>query len=382
MKKIKALSTVYAHHETHGPGIYHNELLAKYCSEVDILYSNVMETTWKFPDNVRLITDRQEIIPWDTIYAKPVHIKWMYFLKYTRLMLKLIRKNKYDLVVLFNPPALLSYRIIKAFVPEKTKIWYHNYDPLNSETIKKYSQQWFALKAMNNVFPTIDLFTHSEEKRNRFFPIELLKKPYHILPNYPAIELHGGEERKLNANEPVKLIFSGVISEGNTLEELIKLTQKTIDGREIHLILKGFVKDHYKESLEALVKENNVQDKVTFIPAGPWREVPEILRTAHIGIHIFHKADIISKTMGKGGSGKVFQYIAEGLPVLMSNGFKTNFEEYDWAVATDIDQDSLLKNVTHLVTSYQSLTHKAIESFKTELSCNAAFEAIFQSLVE
>lgn len=240
---------------------------------------------------------------------------------------------------------------------------------------------WFAHKAMFNVFKTIDLFTHSEEKRNLFFPLDLLKNPYQILPNYPMIELHGGSPRKIESNT-VKLIFSGVITHDNGLEDLIRFIHTEVHGKQLQLILKGFIKPDYLEVLKNLVKENNVQDKVTFVPVGPWKEVPELLRTANIGIHIFSKADLISKTMGKGGSGKVFQYIAEGLPVLMSHGFKNNFEEYDWAVPTKLDDDSLLQNISYVVENYDALSTGAISSFKTELSCNNQFDKIFKSLMD
>ncbi len=379
MLKPKTLSVVYAHHEAHGPGIYHNELLSRHSKSLDILYSNVMETNWKFPENVNLYTDRQTILPWKEIYNRNFIFKWFLFLKFTWVMCRLIQKNNYDLIVVFNSPALFSLNLIKFLIPSKTKFWYHNYDPVDAKIVKKYSQSWFAYKAMFKIFPKLTLFTHSEEKRNIFFPLDLLKKPYQILPNYPMIELHGGEKRELKDNVIV-LVFSGVISEGNGLEELIKISHKKIGDREIKLILKGFIQEEYKMKLQKLIYECKVETQVQFIGVGPWEEVPQVLRTANIGIHIFHKADLISQTMGKGGSGKVFQYIAEGLPVLMSPGFYTNFNEYDWAVPTLLTPEELLLNITHIVNKYNDLSESAISSFKNELNCDLAFDLIFKSI--
>ena len=324
MFKPKTLSVVYAHHEAHGPGIYHNELLSRHSKSLDMLYSNVMETNWKFPENVTLYTDRKTVLPWKDIYARNFIFKWFLFLKFTWIMYRLTKKNNYDLIVVFNSPALFSLNLIRLLIPSKTKLWYHNYDPVDAKTVKKYSQSWFAFKAMFKIFPKLTLFTHSEEKRNIFFPLDLLKNPYQILPNYPMMELHGGIKRELKGKEII-LVFSGVISEGNGLEEIIKISHKKIGNREIKLILKGFIQEDYKSKLQKLIHECNVESQIKFIGVGPWEEVPQVLRTANIGIHIFHKADLISQTMGKGGSGKVFQYIAEGLPVLMSPGFYTNF---------------------------------------------------------
>jgi glycosyltransferase involved in cell wall biosynthesis len=377
--KDKILSCVYAHFEAHGPGIYHNELLAKSANKLDIYYSNVMETSWNFPSNVSLITDRKRIIPWSRIYKTNVIKRWSLFLWYTFKMLILIRKNKYNLIVVFNSPALLSLTIISPFINRNTQLWYHNYDPIDATKLKKFSLGYFSHRAMFRIFPKLTLFTHSEEKRDSFFPLSLLKSPRIILPNYPMLKMHSGVSRELDLNE-VKIIFSGVISPGNGLEDLIKISKKKIINHSIKLILKGFVAQEYKEELESLIKETGSQDFVEFIGPGPWKEVPEILRRAHIGIHIFHKDDIISKTMGKGGSGKVFQYIAEGLPVLMSPGFKNNFLEYDWAVPTSLVHEELLTNISFIVQNYHVLSQAAVQSFKTELSCDIYFEDIFCKL--
>ncbi len=378
-KNSKVLSCVYAHFEAHGPGIYHNELIAKNAGELDLFYTNVMETSWVFPDNVTLITDRKKIIPWSSIYKMNVIIRWYFFLKFTLKMLKLVKKNKYDVIIVFNPPALLSLRLIHKFLNKETKLWYHNYDPIDSTNIKKYSLSYFSNKAMHQLFPIIDVFSHSEEKRDCFFPIESLKNKRFILPNYPMKELHGGEKRSLHHDE-IRIIFSGVISEGNGLEDLIKISNQKIGNKNIKLILKGFIQIEYKQKLIDVIDRNNTSKNVEFIGVGPWKEVPEILRTAHIGIHIFHKDDIISKTMGKGGSGKVFQYIAEGLPVLMSSGFHKNFKEYEWAIPTTLIHEDLIRNISRIIENYDKLSQAAIDSFHNELSCNKYFTEIASSL--
>ncbi len=379
MKRVKTLSVVYAHHESHGPGIYHNELLAEYSEKLDLFFLNVLETNWNFPLNVSLIPFNKKQITLGSIYKKNPILRWVFFIRFSLKMLFLIRKNKYNLIVLFNPPAFLSYSFISIFLSKKLKIWYHNYDPIDINKTKKYSQGWFAYKAMYSKFSKIELFTHTEEMRNIFFPIHLLKSPHFILPNYPLIRLHGGQKREL-VNNTVTFVFSGVISHGNGLEELIGISCKKIVGYDLKFVLKGFIQEDYKNDLSKLIIEKHAEKNVVFIPAGPWKEVPEVLRQCHIGIHIFNKADIVSKTMGKGGSGKVFQYIAEGLPVLMSPGFHQNFKEYEWAIATDLDENSLITNISKIVSNYEILSQRAINSFKEELNCDRYFKEIFEQI--
>lgn len=379
MSNIKTLTAVYGHHETHGPQICAIEMLSKFSKEVDLVYCNLAKTTWNFPENVNLIMDRKKMVSQESIYKKSVAKRWFYFFRFAFILLKNISIKNYDLIVLFNPPAFFALCVIKRFVPNKSIIWYHNYDPIDINKTKKYSQNWFAYKAMLKKFPTLDFFSLPEENRKIFFPVNLLQHKYFIVPNYSLLELHGGEKRKIEGRK-VSLVFAGVISEGNGLEDLIRLLKVNIAGKEIELVLKGFLQEGYKQKLIKLAEDYGVSDKMKIIPVGPWKEVPEIIRTCHIGIHIFSKADLISKTMGKGGSGKIFQYIGEGLPVLMSPAFYENFQEYDWAIPTQLDQESLLSNIEKVIENYEKLTQSAIKSFKNELNCNIFFDKIFISI--
>jgi len=379
MRKIKTLSVVYAHHESHGPQIFAIELLSKYCKQVDLLYANVAETSWEFPANVTLIKDRKKLMAQETVYKKNIFKKWSYFFRFVFIMLKQIRRNRYDLIVLFNPPALLAIRIIYKLIPKKTIVWYHNYEPVDPTTVKKYSQGWFGYKAMKKTFSKIDFFSFSEKEREIFFPIHLLKTKYLIFPNYSLLELHDAKKREINDNK-VKLLFSGVISPGNGLEEIIELLQSDIGGKGLELILKGYLKDDYKSQLLELAKKYQVQEKITIIPVGPWQDVPSVIRRGNIGINICTKRDITSQTLGKGGSGKIFQYIAEGLPVLINSDMKKYFEEYSWAIGTSLEQSSLKKNIEQIINNYDNLSQSAADSFKTELNCNIYFEELFQNV--
>lgn len=377
--KVKTLSVVYAHHEAHGPQICAIELLSKYSKSVDLLYCNVANTSWDFPDNVTLIKDRNTLMPQEEVYKKNVIIRWIYFFRFAFKMWKNISNEEYDLIVLFNPPALFALQVIYRFLPRKTLFWYHNYDPVDIKKMKKYSQGWFAYRAMFKLFPKIDLFTIPEKEREVFYPIHLLKNEYAILPNYSLLELHGAQKREIKDNT-VKLIFAGVISEGNGLEEIIKLLKTKVSGKDLKLILKGFLKSSYKETLIQLAKKNEVLDRVIFIPVGPWKEVPQILRTGHIGINICVKSDAISKTLGKSGTGKTFQYIAEGLPTLINKDFSEYYTDYNWAIGTDLKEDSLFKNISYIINDYDHLSQSAVKSFKEELNCNIYFDKLFKDL--
>jgi hypothetical protein len=230
------------------------------------------------------------------------------------------------------------------------------------------------------MFPKIDFFSLPEKEREVFFPIQLLKSKYLFFPNYSLLELHQAQKREIKDNK-VSLLFSGVVSPGNALEELIQLLPHKIEGKNLELILKGFLKDSYKKELTDLAIKYDVLDKIIFVPVGPWQDVPAVIRTGNIGINICTKMDITSKTLGKGGSGKIFQYIAEGLPVLINHDLKKYFQDYNWAIGTELTAESLAQNIGNIISDYDNLSLSAIDSFKDELNCNIYFEDIFKKII-
>ena len=378
MKKLNTLAIVYAHPESHGPQLCAIHMIAKYSSQVDLVFRNVAETKWKFPDNVKLIKDGK-LVDQDMVYKKNKVVKVMYFIRFLYKVFANLFKKKYDLVVFFDPMAFLTFKYVKNVLPSNTFVWYHNYDVIYPENVKKYSLAHLAIKVPEKMFPRVDLFSIPMEERVKYFPVHLLKSSYQIIPNYSLLEIHPANKRIIESNKIV-LIFVGSIGEGHGLEEIIKILNKNISGKELELIVKGYIREEYKNRLIRMASENAVEEKLTIIAKGPWGEVPETLRTAHIGIAIYNSKDQMITTLGKGGSGKVFQYVAEGLPVIMNTGFYQIFKAYDWAVPADLQEESLVNSISNIIKDYDKLSESAVKSFKEELNCNIYFDPLLEKI--
>src|SRR5882724_8878791 len=193
---MKTFAAVFGHPESHGPQICALEMIGHYSERLDVLYRNVSENSWKFPSNVKLIPDA-ELVPQELVYSKSALKKVFYFFRYVIKMLRLLRKTPYDLIVLFDPMAFFAFRCIYFLTRKKAIIWYHNYDIIDLNNTGKYSMGWFAERAPRKMFPHTDYFTLPMEERKVFFPLNLLKNNYQILPNYSLKEIHSGKKRNI-----------------------------------------------------------------------------------------------------------------------------------------------------------------------------------------
>lgn len=277
--------------------------------------------------------------------------------------------------------AFLTYRFIYRVVASKTVIWYHNYDVIYTDkNLDKFSLTWLAYSIPKKMFPKIDFFTISMEERVNFFPVHLLKNKYSLIPNYQKIEFHKTEPRIIE-DKKIILIFVGTISKGHGLEELISILNTKIENLELELQIKGFLDNDYRQELIKLSIDHDVADKLVILPRSEWSDVPLALRKAHIGISFYMGTDQMNLTLGKGGSTKVFQYIAEGLPVLMNPEFRENFKEYDWAIASNLNGNSLVENISKIISNYDNLSQSAVKSFKEELNCNLYYDHFFETIL-
>lgn len=377
---MKTFAVIYGHPEGHGPQICAIEMIARHSRSVDLLYRNMAISEWKFPENVHMASDGK-YMPQKEVFKKGTLTKTFIFLHFLFKMITLLLKNKYDLLVLFDPMAFYAFSLVHFLVPKKTIVWYHNYDVVDPHNTRKYSLGYYAAQAPGRMFRRVDIFSLPMEDRVKLFPVHLLRNKYRIIPNYSLLEIHSAKVRNLAGNK-VKLLYVGSINGSHGLEEIIALLKYNIQGKELELTVKGYIGDDYKEKLQQTAKSYGLQDNLSILPAGPWHEVPEIIRECHIGIAIYMGNDLMNATLGKGGSGKIYQYIAEGLPVLMTQEFYKNFAEYPWAIPVNsLNQEALLEGIGNIVLNYEKLSRSAVNSFTEELNCNSYFDEIFKNII-
>jgi glycosyltransferase involved in cell wall biosynthesis len=377
---MKTFSAIYGHPEGHGPQICAIEMIARHSEKVDVLFRNTAISEWKFPGNVRMMNDGNYMSQ-QQVFKKGSAIKFFIFLRFLFKMLSILLFKKYDLIVLFDPMAFYVFSLVHFVAPKKTIVWYHNYDVVDPANTRKYSLGYFAAKAPFRMFPKIDIFSLPMEDRVNLFPVQLLKKKYYIIPNYSLLEIHAAKARSIPGNN-IKLLYVGSINGSHGLEQIIGLLKHRIRGKELELTVKGYIGDDYKMKLQQTAESFGLLDKLTILPAGPWHEVPEVIRDCHIGIAIYTGKDLMNATLGKGGSGKIYQYIAEGLPVLMTEDFYKNFSEYQWAIPViSLEQEVLLAAIDNTVKDYEKLSSSAVNSFTSELNCNSYFDEVFRNII-
>ena len=158
---------------------------------------------------------------------------------------------------------------------------------------------------------------------------------------------------------------------------LFPLLKERIAGKDLILVLKGFIKPKYLELLKSIAAENNVSEKLLYIGPTDYREVIENGRTCHIGIGIHKKDDIMNKTLGT-ASNKIYEYAALGLPVILYDNehFREILGKYEWAFFTDTSSGSLRNCLEKIITDYPRLSDLALSDFRKQLS----FEQYFQTL--
>ena len=378
-KGERAVVAIYVDPDFYPPTINAILNLAECFEEIIVISRNNTRYDYQYPENVRLIkigkccTVRQ-------MENQPVWIKAFSFLKFVFQLQQYSNNKKTGLVLMYDPIALYGFNLIKNIVKRKDKkIWYHNHDMPLKDLASQFSVGGLAAKHEHSAMDFIDFFSLPATERKQCYAGLKNDIPVSIIPNYPSIKLYNNLSQKEFKRDTIKIIFQGFIDKGICLENFIELLKEKIDGHELHLILKGSVRDEYKEDLNVLVDKFDVRQQLTWVPIGPYRELAELTASCDIGIGINKNTDIISKMLST-ASNKIYEYAACGLPVLLydSGQYRKHLGKYDWAFFTDGSVDSLREKIKLMLTCLPALSKSARHSFEEELN----FETVFQPVLD
>jgi len=208
--------------------------------------------------------------------------------------------------------------------------------------------------------------------------MQSLRGKFIFLPNFPSGFIYKNGLTDQRYNDPVfRILFQGSIGPLHGLEELIPLLKEKIGGKELVLVLKGFINPKYLDQLKTIAADNRVSEKLIYIGPTDYRQVIENGKTCHIGIGIHKKDDIMNKTLGT-ASNKIYEYAAMGLPVILYDNehFREILGKFEWAFFTDTSSDSLRDCLDKIIMNYRPLSSQAASDFNSQLS----FEHYFRSL--
>lgn len=378
---MKILAFTYGHPEAHGALISSILSISENAKHVDFYYKNNFEITYNFPVNIRFIPNSIKIIPEEKLLKSNKIYKFFHFLKFTIKFMKLRSLYKYDLIYIIDPIALSSYYISTLFFKSNSKTWYHNYDPIyKNNGISILSVTYLAYFINRLSYKKIDYFTLPMIERLKYFNVNNFKFGYNIIPNYPNLKLHRSKPHTLQ-NNIIKLVFVGSVGIGRGLEEIIDLLNVKINNYEIQLHIKGYLDSKYKNILMNRAKFKNSTKNLFFHEFGPWEEVPIKIRNCDIGLAFYDRNSIMTSTLGLGGSTKIFQYIGEGLPVIVDNDFKIKYLlNYDWAVGIDLNMNSIVNSLEYILSNYNEFSNKALNDFNNTFNCNQYYNTSFKHL--
>jgi len=379
MTNKKVLVSTYSHPELYPPTLNAVGSLSKKFDKILLHFNNVAESDWNYPLNVSLFPSRK-FIHWRKLMVSPLFKKINFFREFTVQLYQIIKKENPKYLLLYDPMALLAFSILRRFLSPIPMIWYHNHDIITKSQTSLFSLTRLAYYNERKSFKWIQVFSLPSEQRKLYFKLDDFKGAYFLLPNYPALDFYNQfYQKKTKPIAEFKIIYQGFIDVGHGIEEIIEiLGDKQFENIPVKLVLKGYIKDHYKKKLVDLMLVNNISAlKIEFVGVGPYKSVPEIASTCHIGIGINTKVDPTNATLGT-SSNKIYEYAALGLPVLLYDApqFRNNLDKYDWAIFTDISRNSLKNGIIEIISNYDYLSESAHHTFLNELNFDLSFDKV------
>jgi glycosyltransferase involved in cell wall biosynthesis len=371
---------VYSHPEHLPPTLNAIEVLSGKYDHIYVVHRSVTGFDWVYPSNVTLLS-ADTAIPVREAERRSVWKKITEFLRYSFLLAKTIRRHKSRDLLFYDFMPLLSFRLIKWSIPRQQLLWYHNHDVAEKNYIRKYSLAWCAWKTEKWIFPKLSLFTLPAVERKECFPMEKLKGSFFLIPNFPSIKAYGAYRSPKINNAVVRILYQGGVSPGHGLEEIIALLDKKIQGRELNLVLKGYIAPEYLAQLNALAEKHNVKDKLSYKGYVSYREIINNTSNCHIGIAIYRKQDIANTTAGT-ASNKIYEYAALGMPTLLYDiaHYRQYLDALAWTFFTDCSAASLTDCFEKIIAGYDSYSNQARKDFTERLNFEHFFLPVLDQL--
>jgi glycosyltransferase involved in cell wall biosynthesis len=171
------------------------------------------------------------------------------------------------------------------------------------------------------MIPKFDhVFTVSEELRQWVLDDHVIRQDkVSVLQNLPtetfvANAAHALKKKSKRLNEHLVLVFAGNIVENRGLIKIISAMPLVLEKQpcvSLRIIGDGREVPNLRQQVTSL----KLEDKVEFIPLLPPDELPKALVSCDIGICSYYINELTNQTM----PGKLFEYMAAGLPILSSS---------------------------------------------------------------
>jgi glycosyltransferase involved in cell wall biosynthesis len=170
------------------------------------------------------------------------------------------------------------------------------------------------------------------------------------------------DEKTITPPEKRYILYQGAVNEGRCFENLIPAMKK-VNG---HLIICGT--GNFFAQAQRLVKENRLEEKVTFKGMVQPDELREITRNAYLGVTLFSKTGLSNYYSL---ANRFFDYLHAGIPQLCVDYpvyRELNAGKPFALLIEKTDADSLSESLNNLLTNellYRELKQNALQARKT-----------------
>ena len=363
--------------------------ISRWCSDdsvtaVLVLAPNIEFSGWQYSGKVRRIVCNARRLSVDAVMRLSALAKLLRFLHFARMLLRVLRTERPEVVMLIDEGPVLAYRLIRRLLPNTYQpvLWYHNHDVV--ENPKWFNLTGQGVRAQFWLFPKLAAFTLPANERQRFFPMHSLRGIYAEIPNCPEREFYSRffqPESEQNGNADFRLVFQGAIGPGHGLEALLELAHSRRFARRLVLVLLGWAQPEYETLIKQKVIALGLEAQFEWHGLKAYGEVPKITASCHVGVGIYSGTGVMNATVGR-ASNKIYEYAALGLPVLLfdSPHFRQHLGAQKWAVFTDISQDSLLSCLQKISANYGELKSAARNDFLDTYNFGHFFDPVWEKL--
>ena len=365
---------IYTHPEFYPPLLNAIDELAREFTGLQIISRNLQTSSWKYPDNVQIISSGRPV-KIDESEKASMGWKIKSFLDFTRMFYKSLKREKSSWILCSDPISLFSFRLIRPFLGYKLKLWYHSHDVAELKSMRVYSVGYFAVKSEHTYFDRIDLFTLPSEARLKFYPIEMLKGKWIVVPNYPSLQRMSQDRSvELKLDGHLKLLYQGRISDEHGLEEMVDFIKS---DAALLLTIIGPGNDVYIRNLKNRVAELGITQQVAILDPVPYGGLQEITLAHQVGVAINKPVNTLYSTAVM-ASNKIYEYAAAGLPILYYRDphYVAVLSKYPWAFPTDLSLADLSLIIREIKVNFDDLSRKAKEDFHNKLNFTVVFEPV------
>jgi glycosyltransferase involved in cell wall biosynthesis len=361
-------------------------VLKQHFGKVVVFRNNLTFPAESYPDTPVLEEIGTAIDVWAAKH-KSTPWKLLRFGRYCSALARHLRRNPYPIVIIHDYLALLAFSLVRGRVGFKGLTWFNSYDVIDQQaaSVRPWSLMGWVVRRHERLFSELDFFSAPASERLPHYPVSRVRKECFVIPNYPAVAFYQRfhRVRRLETEKTLRLIYQGALGRGHGFEDIIRILDKTVAGKELELVLKGWIDPDYKQQLIALARERGVADRLSFAGFGLYRTVPELASQCSVGLALFTGRDIMNTTLGT-ASNKIYEYAAVGLPVLLFDTphFRQHLGNRKWAFFTTLTEDSLLRVLGEIVAGHEAAASAAREDFLREFNFERVFAPALQAAMK